>query len=132
VTRAGTPQSAAMEVTWHKTDSLFGPYNITSGDDKREAARRLREYRSTLPTKTNVVSMLPRRSTMAERVAHHALPRRPRRDALAEGRDAEAEPHGASLSQSGARRTGAGLGGSPICSSPAPRATLPRCAPDSL
>ena len=61
LTRAGVPQSIAMSCTGHKTDSVFRTYNITSGDDKREAARRLKEYRAALPAKSNVVGIAERR-----------------------------------------------------------------------
>jgi hypothetical protein len=39
--RAGVPESVAMEMTGHKTRSVFERYNITSADDLREAARKL-------------------------------------------------------------------------------------------
>jgi len=43
--RSGTPQSVAMKVTGHKTDSMFRRYNITDTDDIRKALRGLRSYR---------------------------------------------------------------------------------------
>lgn len=37
--RAGVPQSVAMKMTGHKTDSVFQRYNITSDSDLRDAAK---------------------------------------------------------------------------------------------
>lgn len=53
--RAGVPQAVAKGVTGHKTDSMFSRYNITSGDDMREALRKQREHLSGKPS-TNVAS----------------------------------------------------------------------------
>ena len=42
--RAGVPQSVAMSISGHKTVSMFLRYKITSGDEQREALRRVREH----------------------------------------------------------------------------------------
>jgi integrase len=42
--RAGVPQAVAMAITGHKTDSMFRRYNVTSGEDVRDALRRQRAY----------------------------------------------------------------------------------------
>ncbi|HEX2339088.1 MAG TPA: site-specific integrase, partial [Vicinamibacterales bacterium] len=39
--RAGVSRSTAMALVGHRTESVFERYNITSGDDLRDAARRL-------------------------------------------------------------------------------------------
>ncbi len=39
--RAGVPQSAAMKLTGHKTDSVFQRYDKVSPDDLRVAVERL-------------------------------------------------------------------------------------------
>jgi integrase len=41
VVRAGVPQSVAMKMTGHLTDSVFRRYDIASPDDLRVAAERL-------------------------------------------------------------------------------------------
>jgi hypothetical protein len=38
---AGVPQTVAMKMTGHKTDSVFRRYDIASPDDLRVAAERL-------------------------------------------------------------------------------------------
>ncbi|HEY2119929.1 MAG TPA: site-specific integrase [Candidatus Acidoferrum sp.] len=46
LTRSGTPQSVAMAITGHKTDSMFKRYNIVDTDDVRKALRSMGAYRS--------------------------------------------------------------------------------------
>jgi integrase len=44
LTRAGVPDKIAMDMTGHKTRSIFDRYNITSTSDLREAARKMEQY----------------------------------------------------------------------------------------
>lgn len=48
LTRAGMPEKIAMDMTGHKTPSVFQRYNITSEEDLREASRKLQGYLETV------------------------------------------------------------------------------------
>jgi integrase len=59
--RAGVPQSVAMAITGHETDSVFRRYDIASEQDKRTALERTRAYREKR-AEGNVASFSPRNS----------------------------------------------------------------------
>ncbi len=48
--RAGVGQAVAMAISGHETEAMFRRYNITSEEDLRDAARRVTDYLSALPT----------------------------------------------------------------------------------
>ena len=58
--RAGTPQAVAMTISGHRTASVFLRYNITSGEDQRQALLRVQKYRASR-SKTRKVVILKTR-----------------------------------------------------------------------
>jgi integrase len=61
---AGVPQTIAMKVSGHKTDSMFRRYAIVAETDLRTALRRTQEYLKT--AKDNVVAMPVKRTPASE------------------------------------------------------------------
>ena len=57
MTRAGTPETVAMQITGHKTNSMFRRYNITSQEDKRRALLETEEYLEHQPTEKRIIPL---------------------------------------------------------------------------
>ena len=54
MSRSNVSESVAMEITGHKTTSMFRRYNITTTKDMREALKKTQRHRATMKTKRNV------------------------------------------------------------------------------
>jgi integrase len=57
MTRAGTPETVAMQITGHKTNSMFRRYNITSQDDKRRALLETEKYLEDQPIEKRIIPL---------------------------------------------------------------------------
>jgi integrase len=55
--RAGVAQSVAMQITGHRTDSMFRRYAIVSEGDKREALRKTQAHLASKRARRGVVTM---------------------------------------------------------------------------
>jgi integrase len=62
---AGVPQTIAMKISGHKTDSMFRRYAIVSETDLRTALQRMQQYLKTV--KENVIAMPSRGGPASER-----------------------------------------------------------------
>ena len=54
MSRSNVPESVAMEITGHRTTSMYRRYNITTTKDMRQALKKTQRHRATMTTKRNV------------------------------------------------------------------------------
>ncbi len=61
LSRAGVPESVAMQLTGHKTSSMYRRYRIVDERDLSEATQRMQAHLNTQPTTPHVVSIAAER-----------------------------------------------------------------------
>ncbi|HEX9444419.1 MAG TPA: site-specific integrase, partial [Candidatus Binatia bacterium] len=62
LSRAGVPEAVAMEITGHKTRSMYRRYRIVDESDLRQATERLQAHLEEQPKEASVVSIESKRA----------------------------------------------------------------------